>query len=84
MPVVCVAAGGVLGVLAAATLPRLRSPGEWARSAAGALVGATSLLACRCTTLLLGETLGLLAGLLATSAGVAAARARWGGRAAAR
>lgn len=83
MPQVCWAAGGVLGLAVTATLPRLRTPHEWARASAGALVAVASLVASRCTSLFVGETIGLLGGLLASAAAVAAARA-WLARAGAR
>jgi hypothetical protein len=76
-PELCIGAGVVLGVVVVATLPRLRSPGEWARTCAGALVAVTSLVACRCATLFVGESVGLLGGLLASAAGLAMARAWW-------
>jgi hypothetical protein len=79
-PELCVGAGVALGVVVVATLPRLRSPGEWARTSAGALVAVASLVACRCTTLFVGESLGLLGGLLASAAGLALARAWWSAR----
>jgi hypothetical protein len=80
MPEVCVAAGVALGLVVAVTLPRLRTPGQWARASAGGMVAVTSLIACRCTTMLLGESLGLLGGLLATATALALARAWWHGR----
>lgn len=80
-PEVCVGAGVALGVVVAATLPRLRSPGEWARTCTGAFLAVASLVACRCATLFLGESIGMLGGLLASAAGLAAARAWWSGRA---
>jgi hypothetical protein len=80
MSEVCVAAGVALGLVVAVTLPRLRTPGQWARASAGGMVAVTSLVACRCTTMLLGETLGLLGGLLATATALALARAWWEGR----
>jgi hypothetical protein len=76
-PELCVGAGVALGVVVVATLPRLRAPGEWARTSAGAVVAVASLVACRCATLFVGETLGLLGGLLAAAAGLALARAWW-------
>jgi hypothetical protein len=80
MPQVCVAVGAALGLLVAATLPRLRTPGEWARASAGGMIAVTSLVACRCTTLLVGETVGLLGALLASTAGIALTRAWWARR----
>jgi hypothetical protein len=77
MPALCVGAGALLGLVVVATLPRLRAPSEWARASFGAVLAVTSLVAARCTTLLVGETVGLLAGLLASAAGVAFARAWW-------
>lgn len=79
-PELSIGAGAVLGLVVALTLPRLRSPGEWARASTGAFIAVASLVACRCATLFLGESLGLLGGLLATAAGVAFARAWWGAR----
>ena len=76
-PELCVGAGVALGVVVVATLPRLRSPGEWARTSAGALVAVASLVACRCATLFVGESIGMLGGLLASAAGLATARAWW-------
>jgi hypothetical protein len=76
-PEVCVAAGAILGIVVAATLPRTRTVAESARASAGALVAVVSLVACRCTTLFLGESAGLLGGLLASAAGLAAARVWW-------
>jgi hypothetical protein len=76
-PELCVGAGVALGVVVVATLPRLRSPGEWARTSAGALLAVASLVACRCATLFVGESVGMLGGLLASAAGLAAARAWW-------
>ena len=84
MPEVCVAAGAALGLVVAVTLPRLRTPAQWARASAGGMVAVTSLVACRCTTMLLGESLGLLGGLLASATGLALARAWWQGRSTAR
>jgi hypothetical protein len=80
MPQVCVAAGVALGLVVAATLPRLRTGSEWARAAAGAMVAVVSLVACRCADMLLGESLGLLGGLLASAAALALARAWWATR----
>ncbi len=77
MPEVCVAAGAALGLVVAATLPRLRTPREWAHAAAGAMVAVVSLVACRCADMLLGESVGLLGGLLASSVALAMARAWW-------
>ena len=76
-PEVCVGAGVALGVVVVATLPRLRSPGQWAHASTGALLAVASLVACRCATLFVGESVGMLGGLLASAAGLAAARA-WG------
>lgn len=80
MPQVCVAAGVALGLVVAATLPRLRTGSEWARAAAGAMVAVVSLVACRCADMLIGQSLGLLGGLLASAAALALARAWWAGR----
>ena len=79
-PQLCVAAGAVLGAILAATLPRAHSTAGWARASAGALVGVVSLVACRCATLFVGESIGLLGGLLASAAGLALARGWWDGR----
>jgi hypothetical protein len=84
MPQVCVAAGVALGLVVAATLPRLRTGSEWARAAAGAMVAVVSLVACRCADMLIGESVGLLGGLLASAAAVAMARAWWAARGAVR
>jgi hypothetical protein len=84
MPQVCVAAGAVLGLAVAATLPRLRTPREWAQAAGGAMLAVASLVACRCADMVVGETVGLLGGLLASSVALAMARAWWSGREAAR
>jgi hypothetical protein len=84
MPQVCVAAGAVLGIVVAATLPRTRSLRDSAWASSGALVGVVSLVACRCATLLVGESIGLVAGLVASAAGLALARSWWSGRAVAR
>lgn len=81
MPEVCVAAGAALGLVVAATLPRLRTPREWAHAAGGAMVAVVSLVACRCADMLVGESAGLLGGLLASSAALAMARAWWSTRA---
>jgi hypothetical protein len=81
MPQVCAGAGALLGVLVAATLPGVTSARDWLRAAVGALVAVVSLVAFRCTTLFLGEAVGLLGGLLASAAGIAAARAWWHHRA---
>jgi hypothetical protein len=80
MPEVCVAAGAALGLVVAMTLPRLRTAGEWARAAAGGMVAVVSLVACRCADMVLGESLGLLGGLLASAAALALARAWWAAR----
>jgi hypothetical protein len=80
MPEMCVAAGAVLGLVVAATLPRLRTTSEWARAAGGAMVAVVSLVACRCADMLLGESLGLLGGLLASAGALALGRAWWAGR----
>ncbi|HEY8091345.1 MAG TPA: hypothetical protein VIF09_25955 [Polyangiaceae bacterium] len=80
MPQMCVAAGALLGLVVAATLPRVEKPGDWARASAGALVAVASLVSCRCASMFLGEAVGLLGGLLASAAGVAVARAWWSGR----
>jgi hypothetical protein len=77
MPEVCVAAGAALGLAVAATLPRLRSPREWAQAAGGAMVAVVSLVACRCADMVVGESVGLLGGLLASSVALAMARAWW-------
>jgi hypothetical protein len=79
-PELSVGAGVLLGFVVAATLPRLRSTSEWARAAFGAFIAVASLVACRCASLFLGESIGLLGGLLASAAGVAFARAWWNGR----
>ena len=79
-PQLCVAAGAVLGAVVAATLPRSHSVSGSFRASAGALIGVVSLVACRCTTLFVGETIGLLGGLLASAAGLAVARGWWEGR----
>jgi hypothetical protein len=84
MPQMCVAAGAVLGVVVAATLPRTRTLGGLARASAGSVVGVVSLAACRCASLFVGESVGLLAGLLASTAGLAVARAWWTRRVTAR
>jgi hypothetical protein len=81
MPALCVGAGALLGLAVVVTLPRLRTPSEWARASSGALLAVTSLVAARCATLFLGEAVGLLGGLLASAAGVAFARAWWASRA---
>ena len=81
MPQACAAAGALLGVVVAATMPRARTVSEWGKASAGALVAVGSIVSCRCATMLLGETVGLLGGILATAAGIAAARAWWSGRA---
>jgi hypothetical protein len=75
MPQACAAAGALLGLVVAATLPRVHSRREWARAGGGALLGVVSLLACRCASMFLGEAVGLLGGLLASASGVAFARA---------
>ena len=80
MPQVCVAAGVALGLVVAATLPRLRTGSEWARAAAAAMVAVVSLVACRCADMVIGQSLGLLGGLLASAAALALARAWWAGR----
>jgi hypothetical protein len=79
-PELCVGVGVALGLVVTATLPRLRSPGEWARTCGGALLAVTSLVACRCATLFVGETVGLMGGLLASAAGLAVARGWWNAR----
>jgi hypothetical protein len=81
-PEACVAAGVALGLVVALTLPRLRTPGQWARASAGAMIAVTSLVACRCGTMLLAESAGLLGGLLASATALAMARAWWAGRSA--
>jgi hypothetical protein len=80
-PELCIGAGVALGVVVVVTLPKLRTPGEWARTCAGAIVAVLSLVACRCATLFLGESVGMLGGLLASAAGLAVARAWWNARA---
>ncbi len=80
MPQVCVGAGALLGLAVALTLPRLRTTSEWTRASAGALLAAMSLVASRCTSLFLGESLGLAGGLLATAVAVSTARAWWEAR----
>ena len=84
MPQVCIGAGAVLGLVAVLTLPRLRTPSEWARASGGALLAVVSIVATRCVTLFIGETLGLAAGLLASALAVSMARAWWSRRYAAR
>jgi hypothetical protein len=79
-PELCVGVGVALGLVVTATLPPLRSPGEWARTCGGALLAVTSLVACRCATLFVGETVGLMGGLLASAAGLAVARGWWSAR----
>jgi hypothetical protein len=79
-PELSIVAGVALGVVVTLTLPRLRSPAEWARCCAGALLAVASLVACRCTTLFLGESIGLLGGLLASAGAFAAVRAWWAAR----
>jgi hypothetical protein len=80
-PQTCVGAGMILGVAVAAMMPRVRGIGEWSRAAGGALLAVVSLVAFRCTTLFVGESVGLLGGMLATAAGVSVARAWWSKRA---
>jgi hypothetical protein len=79
-PQLCVAAGAVLGAVVAATLPRTHSVPGSMRASVGALIGVVSLVACRCATLFVGESIGLLGGLLASAAGLAVARSWWEGR----
>ena len=83
-PQACVAAGAALGLVVALTLPRLRTPGQWARASTGAMIAVTSLVACRCATMLLAESAGLLGGLLASATALALGRAWWAARSAAR
>jgi hypothetical protein len=79
-PELCVGAGVVLGVVVVATLPQLRTPRDWTRACGGALLAVASLVVCRCSTLFVGESIGLLSGLLASAAGLAVARAWWSAR----
>jgi hypothetical protein len=62
MPGMCVAGGALIGLALAAFLPR---SGQRAESALGMALGALSLVWLKCGLLLWGETLGLVAGLLA-------------------
>jgi hypothetical protein len=82
MPELCIGAGALLGLAVTASLPRLGSASEWARASGGALLAVASLVASRCATLFLGETVGLLGGLVASAAAVSFARAWWSSRAA--
>lgn len=76
-PEVCVGAGALLGLGVVVALPRMRTPGEWARASGGALVAVASILAPRCVDLLVGESLGLVGGLVASALAVSLARAWW-------
>jgi hypothetical protein len=80
MPQVCVGAGAVLGLAVVLTLPRLRTTAEWGRASGGALIAVASIVASRCVTLFIGETLGLVGGLLASAVAVSMTRAWWAGR----
>lgn len=62
-PSSCVLAGVALGLLLAWFVPR--TPGTRAETAAGMMLGVASVAVLKCTALFLGETLGLLGGLVA-------------------
>jgi len=79
MPGACFAAGGVVGSVIAAVLSKTMSSREgpvWQR-AAGAMLGAASVVACRCGTLFVGEIVGLAAGVTLGFVAATAARARY-------
>lgn len=66
-PGACIAAGVVLGLLLAGTLPRGRTEGSTTRrveALVGMIAGVTSVAVHKCAALFLGEALGLIGGLV--------------------
>ena len=74
-PSVCLAAGSLVGLLAAASLPRAALV-RWREAALGMGLGVASVAAARCAALLAGEAAGLLAGMMVVVALTSAVRAR--------
>jgi hypothetical protein len=72
MPGACLAAGAVVGVALAMVVPFAKR--SWWRTALGVSLGMTSVAVLKCATLVAGESLGLLGGLLVGVAAAGAAR----------
>jgi hypothetical protein len=72
MPGACLAAGAVVGLVLAAVVPYGKA--SWWRTAAGMVLGMTSVAVLKCATLFAGEAVGLVGGLLAGLAASTAAR----------
>ncbi len=73
MPGACLGAGALVGVVLAAAVPLANA--SWWRTACGIALGMASVAVMKCTTLFAGEAAGLVGGLAAGVAVVAAARA---------
>jgi hypothetical protein len=74
MPGACLLAGGAVGVALAAVVPFGRA--SWWQTAAGMAAGLTSVAVLKCATLLTGEAVGLVAGLVGGLLLASAARSR--------
>ncbi|HVH47687.1 MAG TPA: hypothetical protein VM925_35370, partial [Labilithrix sp.] len=72
MPGACLGAGVVVGIVLAIAVPFGKA--TWWRTALGMALGMTSVAVLKCTTLFAGEAFGLVGGLVAGIAAVAAAR----------
>lgn len=68
----CLAVGAAVGLVVAAAVPFARR--SWWRTALGLALGLGSVVAPRCSSLLLGEALGLAGGIAAGAAASLAAR----------
>jgi hypothetical protein len=75
MPSMCGVSGVVLGLAMALVWPREKSRSSHLTAGAGVALGALSVAAARCSTLFVGESVGLALGLLAGVAASTAARA---------
>jgi len=72
MPGACVAAGAAVGVIAAMVVPTERK--TWWQTGLGLALGMTSVAVMRCSTLVAGEALGLLGGLMLGTAAITSAK----------
>lgn len=72
MPEACLAAGALVGVALALSVPY--GKGSWWRTAGGVVLGTTSVAIVKCATLFAGETVGLVGGLVAGLVASTAAR----------
>jgi len=78
-PAACLAAGATFGLVAALFVPRVAMENRW-KAIVGMAIAVTAVGAVRCAPLFLGESLGLLAGLVGGVVATSTARAWVEGR----